>query len=122
MMEADRAASKTVGMARFHYPHKIIAREKSAGTSNPFGPAPAGSKVELCEEFFEKLELCELKHLDREQTYCMLEPCLIKAQEDSRSREGPADHVCSYQLPSHITRISPKGAWKATPQCLSQRR
>jgi hypothetical protein len=66
--------SKIVAMARFHYPHKMPAEERSTRESNPFGLLPEGSNVKLCQEFFEKLEHYEGQHLDKENTYCAFEP------------------------------------------------
>jgi hypothetical protein len=63
--------SKIVAMARFHYPSKMAAEDKARVESNPFGPLPKESNVELCQEFFEKLEVCEAKYIDRENTYCL---------------------------------------------------
>src|SRR5712664_703176 len=60
-------------MARFHYPGNMTAEEKSRVESNPFGPLPEGSNVNFCHEFFDKLEICETKYIDREKIYCLFE-------------------------------------------------
>ena len=70
-MKLTGEVSKIVGMARFHYPSKITAEQKAGGESNQLGPLPKASNVELCREFFEKLEVCEAKYIDREKTYCL---------------------------------------------------
>lgn len=70
-MKLTAEVSKIVAMARFHYPRSVTAEEKAKGESNPFDPLPEGSNVKLCHEFFEKLEHCEEKYIDREKTYCV---------------------------------------------------
>jgi hypothetical protein len=69
-VELTAVISKIVAMARFHYPRSMTDEEKAGGKSSAFGPLPAGSNVELCQEFFDKLEHCETTYIDREKTYC----------------------------------------------------
>jgi hypothetical protein len=83
-------------MARFHYPSKITAEEKAGGESDQFGPLPKASNVELCHEFFEKLEVCEAKYIDREKAYCLflIPPSLPTSQPwDSGS---PLHQIAKY--------------------------
>lgn len=57
-------------MSRFHYPRKLTAEERAKPEMNHFGPLPEGSNVEMCKSFFEQLEHCEEKYVDRENVYC----------------------------------------------------
>jgi ribosomal protein S18 acetylase RimI-like enzyme len=76
VLKLTQGLSKIVGFARFLYPRQMTACERAAEGSNPFGPLPEGATIELCQEFFEKLEQYEAKHLDRENTYCESSPLI----------------------------------------------